>query len=588
MSTEADGTPTAGALPPPPEATVAATLPTANGNGHELLGNSEASEGGLLKTVNANGNGRLPVSETAAVGWQTTESYGNGALAPLHLNGDGALAPPHANGSRTAVPDQDVSEAETAPDAVAISDTLNFHAIDILCDQFRSICASAVDPLEISSALEFEGISDQAAQQRYGLPNVFALAEELYRRVPRDPAEPAQAPDPWAAHRLRPAVHGVLYGLPAVCFPAAAGLLTGTGVLDMLVVALLTSWAASQALAYLGYLQLGRGNADHARRLLRAGLLGGLVLMVLAMAALFEVVHVRPSALLFGVGLGAYMLGATVLLVVGEERLVVIVLAPSVLASTAYLLLSRPAWLELPVWGALAATPFLAVVLALFRTTWTADRVAAAAHHRGSGRRSRLFALADLRNALPSAGFGLVAASLLVFPVVIGAHGHGGVNTGALLASLPLALSMGAAEWRLIWYRRRIQRLLARTGQLGEFAARASGVLLVELLQYLAVLVGLAGAVVAVAIKAKLVEVDSAAIMQIAAYIALGGAMFVSLLLQAFGSRIFPLVSCAIALGAEIYFRGQWELGQIVVCVDLLLTLLGYAIIVLGNVVRYT
>ena len=40
-----------------------------------------------------------------------------------------------------------------------------------------------MDPLEISSALEFEGISDQAARQRYGAPNVFALAEELYRRV---------------------------------------------------------------------------------------------------------------------------------------------------------------------------------------------------------------------------------------------------------------------------------------------------------------------------------------------------------------------------------------------------------------------
>jgi hypothetical protein len=587
MSAESDRAPTAGGLPLPLEATVAVTRQTTNGNGPDPLGSTDGSEGRLLNTANANGNGRLPVSEAAPEGWKLTDSNGSGTLAPLHLNGDGAHISDAANGSGMAVPDDEVSEAQAAPDAVSVSDPPDIHAIDILCGQFHSICASAVDALEISSALEFEGISDQAARQRYGALNVFALAEELYRRVPRDPAEPAPAPDPWAAHRLRPAVHGVLYGLPAVCFPAAAGLLTGTGVLSMLVVALLTSWASSQALAYLGYLQLGRGNADHARRLLRAGLLGGLVLMVLAMAVLSEVIHVRPSALLFGVGLGAYMLGATVLLVLGEEWLVVIVLAPGVLASTAYLLLSRPPRLELAVWGALAATPFLALVLALFRTTWTADRMTAA-HHLGSGPRGRLFALADLRNALPSAGFGLVAASLLVFPVVTGVHGHGGVNTGALLASLPLALSMGAAEWRLIWYRRRIQRVLARTGQLGEFAERASGVLLVELLQYLIVLVMLAAAVVAVAIRAKLVEVDSAAIIQIAAYIALGGAMFVSLLLQAFGSRIFPLVCCAIALGAEIFFRGRWDLGQIVVCVDLLLTLFGYSIIALGNVVRYT
>jgi hypothetical protein len=586
MSREANHAPAPGALPLPPETTVTTTWPATNGNGSESPRSSRSNGSGTLNTVNGNGNGQLPASEAAAVTLRATDSNGSGALTWPRLNGNGAQAPAHANGSGTAAPAEDVAEAEAAPDLIAAGDTLNFHTIDILCTQFHSICASAVDPLEISSALEFEGINDQAARQRYGVPNVFALAEELYLRVPRDPSEPAPAPDPWADHRLRPAVHGVLYGLPAVCFPAAAGLLTGTGVLTMLVVALLTSWAASQALAYLGYLQLGRGDPDHARRLLRAGLFAGLVLMVAAMATLSEVIHVRPSALLFGAGLGAYMLGATVLLVLGEEWLVVIVLTPGVLASTAYLLLSRPPWLELTVWGALAATPFLGVVLALFRTTWNADR-ATAAHHRGSGPRHRLFALADLRNALPSAGFGLVAASLLVLPVVTGVHGHGGVNTGALLASLPLALSMGAAEWRLIWYRRHIQRVLARTGRLRDFAQRANTVLLVQLLLYLLVLMALVAAVVAVAIRAKLVEVDSAAMLQIAAYVALGGAMFVSLLLQAFGSRIFPLVSCAIALGAEIFFRGRWELGQIAICVDLMLALLAYAFVVLGNVVRY-
>ena len=60
---------------------------------------------------------------------------------------------------------------------------------------------------------------------------------------------------------------------------------------------------------------------------------------------------------------------------------------------------------------------------------------------------------AELRGALPSAGFGLVAAGLLVFPVAAGVRGLEGANTGALLASLPLALSMGAAEWLLVWYR---------------------------------------------------------------------------------------------------------------------------------------
>ena len=53
------------------------------------------------------------------------------------------------------------------------------------------------------------------------------------------------------------------------------GLLTGPGVLAVLVVALLASWAMSQALAYLGYTRLGQDPARRARMLL-AGLGAGL------------------------------------------------------------------------------------------------------------------------------------------------------------------------------------------------------------------------------------------------------------------------------------------------------------------------
>src|SRR5450755_3217818 len=114
--------------------------------------------------------------------------------------------------------------------------------LEELCEQFADVCESAVDSLEISSALEFEGWSDQAVRKRYGVPDVFALAEEMYRRVPRRPAEPDPLPDPWQASKIRPALHGLLYGLPTICFPAAAGLLTGPSVLSVLIVALLTSW----------------------------------------------------------------------------------------------------------------------------------------------------------------------------------------------------------------------------------------------------------------------------------------------------------------------------------------------------------
>src|SRR5258708_3748312 len=143
-----------------------------------------------------------------------------------------------------------------------------------LCEQFAPVCESAVDPLEIASALEFEGLGDQVAKLRYGFPDVFALAQDMYFRVPRRPAEPQAPPDPWqGGGRLRPALHSLLYALPGICFPAAVGLLIGHGVEITLIVALLIAWSTGQGLAYLGYIRLGRTtDVGQTRRLLRVAL----------------------------------------------------------------------------------------------------------------------------------------------------------------------------------------------------------------------------------------------------------------------------------------------------------------------------
>ncbi len=195
---------------------------------------------------------------------------------------------------------------------------------------------------------------------------------------------------------------------------------------------------------------------------------------------------------------------------------------------------------------------------------------------------------AELRGALPSAGFGLVAAGLLIFPVAAGVHGHGGINTGALLASLPLALSMGAAESSLIWYRRRTQRLLRATRDLRGFATRARLVLFAALLQYLTAAVLLTTAVVTVAAATRLAHPHWTALPQLVAYMALGGAMFLALLLQAFGGAAFPLIACAVALAFELVYRGLGVFGQLVACTELLIVLAGHAALVLGRAVRHT
>ena len=214
--------------------------------------------------------------------------------------------------------------------------------VEELCEQYAAVCESAVHPLEIASALEFDGLNDPAARKRYGVSDVFTLAEEMYRRVPRRPTEPDAGAGPVAGQQAAAALHGLLYGLPTVCFAAADKLLLGHGVQTILVVALLTSWALSQALAYLGYMRLGQGVPVQAKRVLLAGLGAGLVGVVIAMGVMAVVMTVQIPALLFGLGLGAYMLGATVLLVLGEERLLFLALAPGVLSAIVFLLLGRP------------------------------------------------------------------------------------------------------------------------------------------------------------------------------------------------------------------------------------------------------
>ena len=457
--------------------------------------------------------------------------------------------------------------------------------IEELCEEFLDVCESAVDPLEIASALEFDGLSDQTVRKRYGVSDVFALAGEMYRRVPRRPPEPEPAAELWPARKLGPALHGLLYGLPTVCFPAAVGLLTGRSVLSMLIVALLVSWALSQGLAYLGYARLGRADRGQAARLLRAGLAAGTGVTALAMTVAATTLGAPASSLAFGLGVGMYMLGATVLMVLGADRLLLVVLAPGVLGSAVFLALGRPASLQHLAWALLAATPLLALGLA----------VARASHEAGPRRRRRdlpsppgkLLTAAELRGALPSAGFGLAAAGLLVFPVAVGLPGERGPHTGALIASLPLALSMGAAEWLLIWFRRRTQRLLRGSRELSVFAIRARLLLLSAVLQYLAAASLLTLAVAAAATESGLLHLNRADLPQVAVYLALGMAMFLALLLQAFGSRAFPLIACAVALAFEVVGHGLGVAAELVAGFDLVVVLAGYAALVLGRAMRH-
>lgn len=446
-------------------------------------------------------------------------------------------------------------------------------ALESLAGRLRMVCESAVDPLEIASALEFDGVSDRAARAGYQATDVFALARLLYAHVPRKPAAPGTQPDPWTARW--PLLHGLLYALPAACFPAAGALLVGPGVLPTLVIALLSSWGLSQGLATVGYVRLGMSGPGQARRVLRSGLAGCLVAVALIMATTTLIVHARPAVLAFGVGEGAYMLGACVLLVTGSERWLAVALAPGVAGAALFLLLGKPAALTEQTWAALAATPLIACVIAVVVTR--------AAEPRGG----RLPSGSELLGALPAVALGAIAAGLFTFPLVAGVSGHGGGNVGALIASVPLALSMGGAEWSLVWYRRAVRRLLWQTDNPRWFHGRAVALLLVTLAQYVAVMIAAIGAALGVAVTVAHVPFDTAVVLSAGSYLLLGAAMFLVLLLQTMRVRLIPLTLAAIALCAEVVLRHYGLSVQLAAPAALLATVGGYACARLGEAVLH-
>jgi hypothetical protein len=445
-----------------------------------------------------------------------------------------------------------------------------------LCEKFSTVCESAVDPLEIASALEFDGFNDLTVRNEYGLRDVFALARAMYVRVPRRPADPKPAEDPWRMSRFRPLLHSLLYALPAVCFPAAGALLVGPGVLPTLVAALLVAWGLSQGLACVGYLRrAGTADEGQVRWVLRAGLGAGLVVVALVMLAARLDLHAHPLVLFFGAGEGVYMLAACVLMVVNAETWLPVALAPGVVGSAVFLYLGRPPGLEHLAWAALGSTPLLACVLAVAYT------------RRRGPKTGRLLMAPELWAAVPAVAFGVVAAGLLTFPVVAGPAGRGGLNTGALLASLPLSLSMGAAEWSLLWYRRRTRRLLGVSTGSRNFGLRSRLLLIVALLQYLCGTAVLIAAGAAIAGATGFVHLQLADLPEMVAYLMLGSALFLALLLQTMRVRAVPLLVASAGLAAELIFRSKGMTVQVLTPAVLLIVIGGFAVFSLGAAVRH-
>jgi hypothetical protein len=452
-----------------------------------------------------------------------------------------------------------------------------------LMERFEPLCANAVDPLEVAAGLEMDGLSDQSTRVKYGFPDVFALAEELFLQTKRQPAEPAAAPNPWHTTIGKHVLHGALFALPALCYPVASALMVDRGALLLLVTSMLVSWPASQGLSYLGHSRRSRRDDDGSRWLLRAGLgVFGLVLVAVVLLTATLSGESTPVQW-FAVGQGAYLLAATVLLVAGAERWLCVALAPGVLVSGAYLLLGRPEYLHLTAWLALGATLLLAIGFSVWKTSWPRPKP-----HR------KLVRAGELKAAAPYALFGLLVIGLLVFPLIAPRlfPGIRGADATTLVGTLPLSLSMGAAELQLYRYRGRIFALLQRTRRLEAFSGGSRLVLARALGEYLAMATVLMAAVIG---AAALIGSGPqwSDLLDFAGYVVLGGALFLALLTQTCSGTTAVLIWCATALGAEFLLALADPQAiamriQLLAALGLLAALLAHSGYVLGKASKHS
>ncbi|QGV77216.1 hypothetical protein [Streptomyces ficellus] len=373
--------------------------------------------------------------------------------------------------------------------------------VDELAAELSDRTASAMHPYEVAALLESEGLTGERIRERYGHPDIFSLAEELYRRVPRAFPEPPPATDPWAPDHLRCALRGLLFALPGLAYPLTAPLWRGAGAVTGLVLAGLVSWAWGQALSHRTYVRLATGRHE-AGLTLRAGAPVGAVLASLAALA----VAGPGAAALFAVGQSVYLAAAGVLLVLGRERVLAAALSPLVVGG-ALLLYGEPgaAWrVGLP-------------LLALAATTASAVRAVRGALG------SAPVPGAARPGYLSSSPYGLFGLAAGVLVLSLGAR-----HPYTVVA---LTVSMGPAEWLLYRFRGMSVAALRASATPAGFRLRTARTLTFCLAAYLGLLVP----------AALLTGAPAAEVA------ALGAALWAALLLQAFGAGWFPAAVCLLA-----------------------------------------
>ncbi|MEU9730035.1 hypothetical protein [Streptomyces sp. NPDC048002] len=437
--------------------------------------------------------------------------------------------------------------------------------VEELAERLGEFVAAAVHPDEVAALLESDGLSDDQIRERYGVKNSFALAEELYERVPRRyPEPPGTAHDPWRTGLLGCLLRGVVFALPGFGYVLGAPLLAGprgdlglpAGTVPLLAGALF-GWSWNQGLAHRAYSWLGLGDPAAARRALLVGAPLGVLLGVLA--ALAAAGTAAPAAVAFAAGQSCYLGAATALLVLGRERALLAALTPMTAGAVLALAYPVPDGARVALLlGSLAAVTALALLaVAPARREpgdhgWTAACLAllpfGALRSRTAGPEDapRRVPAPGLTGSLPYALFGLGSGVLVVCTalgdVLAGQEG----SAVAAPAAVALTLSMGPAEWLLHRFRSAGLAGLRSAGTPRSFRGGTARTVVGCLAAYLAGLLALA--LVTAALWPHAPAFDA---LRLTGLLLLGVVLWTGLLLQSFGAVLGAALVCVPAALAQ-------------------------------------
>ncbi|MBP2320668.1 hypothetical protein JOF56_001053 [Kibdelosporangium banguiense] len=433
--------------------------------------------------------------------------------------------------------------------------------VDELANRVAPMVGTAVDELQVAAVLESQGFTDQAARDDYGLPDVFALAGAVFRKLPREIGQPRAET---RIRTIRELSHGPLYVLPSPVYPAVYEWLGGTTMVHGLVFATAIGWWWSMGMSLVAYRLSGHGLDHAAGRSLRFS--GGIGLAAVTAGAFL----IDPRLWMFCLAQVGFQVASCVLVTYRREAWVAILMIPACAGGVADLLFNV---MPLALYGGA-----LSIVLMLAASWYVTGQAKPDAR-----KAPRMPAL--LRLAAPSVAYSALCAGFML-------------NTDAQfvtanldlgIAVAPLVLGMGAVEWRAHRYSEQAFDLLTSSRSVTAFR-RDTWWLLVRELATCLVIVGCLGILLLGALGQFGLLTTRGALL-VDAHVLLGGVFFLGFVLMRYEGMNSLLVILSVVLIANVVVNQYAPGNEVTVfltgCTVLLVGFLLVLRVTAGQVRRY-